>query len=126
MKKLLVLMMVLGIASAANVSLLISVDGVVDPPDTEINLLPSEDAIISIWNEGPTYSDIPVWLKIDCPATFGMSQATIYGDPALTIENLVQIDWNLWYVDFETGIPEAPPMTVALLGLGGLFLRRRK
>ena len=52
MKKLLVLMLVLGLATAANAALLISVDGVVDPEDSTIVVLPSEHAVIDVWSDG--------------------------------------------------------------------------
>jgi len=50
MKKLLVLMLVLGLASVANaIDLKISVDGVVDPPDSTINILPSDYLELDIY-----------------------------------------------------------------------------
>ena len=49
MKKLLVLILVLGIASMASAAVIkISVDGVCDPEDTTVTLRPSETAIIDI------------------------------------------------------------------------------
>jgi len=54
MKKLLALMLVLSVASVANAALLISVGGVVDPPDTSINLMPSDTVTIDIWGDGQT------------------------------------------------------------------------
>ena len=51
MKKLLILMLVLGMASMAN-ALLISVNGDTDPEDTSITLAPSQTAVIDIMGEG--------------------------------------------------------------------------
>ncbi len=48
----LILLAAMAITSAANAALLISVDGVIDPPDTEITLLPSDMAVIGIWGDG--------------------------------------------------------------------------
>jgi hypothetical protein len=48
MKKLLALVLVLGIASMAQAAFKISVNGVVDPPETEIVLLPSQEVILDI------------------------------------------------------------------------------
>ena len=48
MKKLLTLMLVLAMASVASASLLISVDGEVDPADTSITLAVSEHAVIDV------------------------------------------------------------------------------
>ena len=78
MKKLLVLLMVLGIASAANAALLISVDGVVDPPDSEINLQPSETAILDIWGDGLTDpSGFILGLDVDGPGALDIADAVI-------------------------------------------------
>jgi hypothetical protein len=52
MRKLLIFMLVLGMASAANAVLKISVDGVVDPCDTTIILDKSDTVIIDIWGDG--------------------------------------------------------------------------
>ena len=54
MKKISALMLVLAIASVANATLLISVDGVIDPPDTIIVLMPSDTLAIDIWGDGQT------------------------------------------------------------------------
>ncbi len=49
MKKLLILMLVLGLASVANaITLKISVGGIVDPPDSTINIMPSDYLILDI------------------------------------------------------------------------------
>jgi hypothetical protein len=51
MKKLLVLMLVLATASAASAGIYISVDGVVDPPESQVTLVISEHAVIDIWGD---------------------------------------------------------------------------
>lgn len=186
-KKLLIFMLVLGMASAANANLLISVGGVVDPPDTEIFLMPSQEVIIDIMGDGrPTGADF--WLIPDGYGSVGggvmlytgnLSVLSTYtlGDGSGVVEWLNVSGYpdakNTVYMGFGNapealplngklvdeiifhcdGIPpEAPfdsvltlvdstlaviediqiihqipePMTIALLGLGGLFLRRRK
>jgi hypothetical protein len=184
MKKLLVLMMVLGIAGAANAALLISVDGVVDPPDSEIELVKSDWVTIDIWGDGQTApGDFFMGLSIesDGPASMDVSNAVILytgnqtgivegydayapyigpgvqlpfyqitmydlvtpGDPQAPLEGtlidgirlhcdgpgevtivLTDIDGVVLDTQVIHQIPE--PMTLGLLGLGGLFLRRRK
>jgi hypothetical protein len=181
MKKLLVLMMVLGIAGAANAALLISVDGVVDPPESEIELIESDWVTLDIWGDGQTApGSFFMGIDVEGPASLDLSQAEMLygGSDAL-------VDW-LDYPDIAAllgiqnplvlaslndvpppGDPKAPlegtlvdgirlhcdgvgevtvllydgdgvlldkqvihqipePMTLGLLGLGGLFLRRRK
>jgi len=49
MKKLLIFMLVLGMASLANATLQISVDGNKEPVDSEIWLLPSQEIFLDIW-----------------------------------------------------------------------------
>jgi hypothetical protein len=182
MKKLLILMLVLCLATVANAYTLISVDGVVDPEESTVTLYPSETAHIDIhsdvtlmgylfvegdgdldsstanyfWEQSsvadmnessvPPEEDLrallynyfgyqavgnivefqvvdssepftdPDGLVIDC-MTFhctGPEEAVIY---------LIDAEGTL----LDTQVIHQPePMTIALLGLGGLFLRRRK
>ncbi len=68
MNKLLVLITVLGVASAANAmwpEMKISVNGVIDPPDTEIMLIPSDTVEIGIWGNGQTPSPVDLWLILE-------------------------------------------------------------
>ena len=183
-KMLLVVLTVLAMATVANAALTakISVNGVVDPPDTSIRLLPSQEVIIDIhaWNDvsaavsiallqGPAtltkganfwaweqsnWYEMPAAEKPDYIAAFtdmGYLDITniYYGDivdasDPFTTPNgrvfdglvfhceglgeavLTLFDPDLGVLDSQQihQIPE--PLTFALLGLGGLFLRRRK
>jgi hypothetical protein len=182
MKKLLVLMMVLGIAGAANAALLISVDGVVDPPDSEIEIMESDWVTLDIWGDGQTDpSAFLMGLELQGPASLDLantdmiytgSDASVdwldYPDIAdlLGVQNpLVLVSLNdipppgtdkapldgtlvdgirlhcdgpgevvVLLYDFDGNLLDSQvihqivpePMTLGLLGLGGLFLRRRK
>ena len=162
-------------ASMANATMLISVDGVVDPPETEVTLLPSEYAVIDIYSDGTSKAD-PYFLMISGPGSLDITGATNsyvtpgypdsimdlgppYGilmdldDPSPTailpagtlIDQIIfhyegpeDVILSLYadttgsgnpaeFVLFDTQVIHQPePMTIALLGLGGLFLRRRK
>jgi len=60
MKKMLILMLVLGVvpvASAAVMTLQISVGGVNEPPDSTINLLPSQSVELDVWTPNGWQSD---------------------------------------------------------------------
>ena len=191
MKKLLVLMLVLGMASLASAGLQISLGGVLEPIDSEITLFPSDTIELDIWtdailggmesfdwalvvdyNKGsisggadagasidlineiggaapdPDNGVLPddplagIWgfmanLGGDIPAgTVLLDQivfhceapgdayvqlwATVSGQPFGPTSGGVMMDQVIIHQD----TPE--PMTLALLGLGGLFLRRRK
>ena len=164
MKKLLVLMLVLSLVSAANAAISLSVNGEVAPP--EITIAPSDIIVIDIQSDGTT--SYPFWLyAYDGPGTLSNPRAaqgdltelvrtlsytgyTCYdifvgdsagglvpgagflfdfhcdgpGDVLITLN-----DYNTYEVIdsltiHQVDIPE--PMTLSLLGLGGLFLRRRK
>jgi hypothetical protein len=176
MKKLLVLALVLSVASMANAAMLLSVNGVVDPPDTSIVVLPSDFLNIDIWGDGETAPGaFYLGIYVDGPGTLDISQAVIHypgsatdiywedlGGMLGTNEPLVHIELN----DTPASGPKAPltgtlvdqimfhaeamgdatlalfdgdgnlldtqvihipePITMVLLGLGGLMLRRRK
>ena len=185
MKKLLIFMLVLCMASLANATLQISVNGDKDPIDSEIWLLPSETLILDVWTVDPIPGALTWALGVDTslgtisggmyvgPLDGGNILAFIYDD-AVAMGVLMPAGENgvmggvmvfagagvpggadlydeiifhceaeeydtvvtLYLVDDMTNevtavdsviihnIPE--PMTVLLLGLGGLFLRRRK
>jgi len=192
MKKLIFVLTVLAIASVSNAALKISVNGVVDPPDTQIVLKPSETAVIDIWGDGQTPQPWDGWLIAEGPGTTAngvllyqgslSSLVTFAGDelagmkawlesigynavggvsnavfadgaiPSKPLEGKL-VDEILFHCEargdvlltlvniFDPGTGEPPtltvmdtqiihqipePITLALLGLGGLFLRRRK
>jgi len=187
MKKLVVLMLVLGICSLTNAGLKISLNGVVDPPEPTVPLNESDNAIIDIQGLDPAQPMGTFFLGITIASgqygSLDISAATlpypgnkksiVWGDPdwaaLLGVENpfvafeLVDLvtppdipkpllgllvdnikfhcdgydplapDVTLTLMDIDGAvldtqvihqIPE--PITIALLGLGGLFLRRRK
>ena len=59
MKKLLALVLVLGLASVANAALQISVNGVLNPVDSEIYLTPSQEIFLDIWSDVPLTPGAP-------------------------------------------------------------------
>ena len=186
MKKLLVLMLVLGLAGLANAMILeISVNGDLDPKDSEIFLMPSETAILNIHTPDGYVIGDDVYFAIVVDVAYGTVgyddelgtvladhyDTAIYGagaqdagmcsppedgvwgvianygtsgnfGPGVIIDDILfhcekegDAVINLYSTpDFATftledfviihQIPE--PMTIALLSLGGLFLRRRK
>jgi len=176
MKKLLVVMLVLSMASMANAALWITVNGGTD----DITISPSDTVAISIWGDG-TSDQSEYMLGIDnanpLAGTFNLDSAVILytgsdayinfteaefaliyspgvaiglndvptpGNPkaplngelvstiilhcdgeGLVILDLLNPDWDVVLDSVSiTQLPE--PITLSLLGLGGLFLRRRK
>lgn len=187
MKKFVACLVVLGLASVSSASLMISVDGVVDPPDTQITLKPSEHVMIDIHGADNGTVATAMWLLAQGPGTINGGDI-VYVDPAAQSEltTLPAADWEaalgfkfedigypgtssasfinivpsaqdspaldgvlVDYIDFHCAglgdviltltdgnvtevfdrqvihqIPE--PMTMGLLGLGGLGLLRRR
>jgi len=189
MKKLLILMLVLGVTSTANAWLQISVGGNPDPVDSQITIQPSQHLVLDIWtnvNIGPSLNEtdwalvcttslgsikggvivepyrsdtsltitigddavnnglmpVPegtngVWGGIYSFGTVIQAGSKIYDEIDFHCEALGDVtlllyrinpDWSLGQlmdsVVIHQVIPE--PATMLLLGLGGLFLRRRK
>jgi hypothetical protein len=173
MKKLLALMLVLGMVSAANAALVISLDGATDISSIEIH--PSDTVTVDIfdtlganwlayldfYNESEgTYSlSNVVWreaagdgsidwsgyslnpsydaYEYEVTQAWGTTTTKLAGSVwsvDLHCEKLGNVYIELLDDDFTTildtatiyQVPIPEPMTIALLGLGGLFLRRRK
>ncbi len=195
MKKLLVVMLVLSMASMANAALYINVNGVENPAESMITLMPSQSVEISITGDGQTPSPTDMYLfaspagaatlaggVLHYPVPFsvinlynGIGEAHVamligqgyninqamyimlaappvapplagvlvdeivfhcdapLGDVLLTLMNYSEVEdeegnmipiITLYDTQIIHQIPE--PMTLGLLGLGGLFLRRRK
>ena len=175
MKKLLILMMVVSVASLASAGLTIGVGDVPDPVDSEIVLMPSDIVTITLNGDG-VETGKPLWLSVVGPGTLNVQKSDnlvqedlgipdagifvielgpILGDNTIMFDVLIPgstlniLDGVLGTIEFHCEgegdvqlllndgdtmelldsliihqIPE--PMTMALLGLGGLFLRRRK
>ncbi len=176
MVKFLILLIIVSIViftCEANGELFITVDGVIDPPDSGIMLEPSDEATIGIWSGTESWvpSHQEFYLQIEGPGSLDISASTVYGDPGVEYEKVLDLGDGLYYVDLCIVIPEDPsipqgmmvadfielhceglgdvtllfgntpggsefdtqvihqipePMTIVLLGLGGLFLRRRR
>lgn len=187
MKKLLILMLVLAMTSMASAVLQISVNGDMDPTDSEYTVAASDNLTLDIWTTtaisvgvGETYyalaakvADGTISGGIIAPPydTDVTLSPTIYNDAAgggyvplpsgdngvygqvfstggtytansvifdqiiFHCESAIDVTvylievtsaWTLGATYDDVLIHQPEPMTIALLGLGGLFLRRRK
>jgi len=171
MKKVLIVFTVLAMASVANAGLFISVNGIVNPPDSEVRLVPSDVAIIDVHSDGQTLQG-GFLLTIAGPGTLDITAATNSYVPPGYPDSILDLsgDNTMILLDMAKAIVPIPPLpvgklidmiklhcenigdvvltlttdvgevldrqvihqvipepiTFALLGLGGLFLRRRK
>ena len=169
MKKVLVLMLVLGFASMATAGLSLVVNGLPAESST-ITMAPSDYALIGVYHDGGVDQTIAyvsiesgpgswtgayaVYAPPSVPSAYGYYLGPITGmgdvmllmdaEPTTAVLGIGLLgefefhcddlgDVTITLVDAATGlqdilvihqIPE--PVTMALLGLGGLFLRRRK
>lgn len=178
MKNVLIVFTVLAMASAANAAMMISVNGVVETPDSAITLRQSEIAVIDIHGDGTNlpgafYLGVSVGnmgvLSVDkAVVLYPGNKADIYMENDPEIAALFEVDNPYVHVELTDVSLEPPPLTgllanlidfhceglgdvtlmlfdgdgilmdsrvihqipepitFALLGLGGLFLRRRK
>ena len=179
MKKFVMLMLVLGMAPLATAALQLSINGSLDPVDSEITIAPSDHLTLDVHGTTPSMQAIN-WLVVVnsaagsvsggvaqqggvtgsfYPTYIGYFLASLgrtgdsgtggwVGDSGATpltglLVDLIDFhceadgdavidlysspDTVVWTLDDTATIHQLPePMTMVLLGLGGLFLRRRK
>jgi hypothetical protein len=182
MKKVVITLVVLAVATGVNAALKISVNGVIDPPDSTVITYPSDLMIIDIWGDGQTplgtfflginlaggeYGSIDIsavtipypgnsksigWLDdpdvcallgVKCPvlviefvdlvATPDIPKpllGTLVDNIKFHCDGYNDVTLSLFDMDgilLDAQVIHIPdPITIALLGLGGLLVRRRK
>lgn len=168
MKKVLALLLVFGMASLANATIVLSVDG--DTTVSAVTLSESESVLIDIHSDDGTaygawlgiadsstdgewvgnmskyaaaggdasyYSYGAYWWKVSASGTptsgvvtagkhFEIEFRCASGEPANTVVIKLMNNASSSELDRVTVSQIPEPMTIGLLGLGGLFLRRRR
>ena len=134
-KKMVAVMLVLGLTSVARASFLISVDGVVNPPDTSIEIGPSEHVQLGIHTDGQEHKE-QLWLicegsgMLQGPGVFNpnidwsVAISTLYtlGDGSGICEWLADPGYTEGYPDVTSAIyPEMAPSYAGNLPAGMLI-----
>jgi len=166
MKKVL-LMLLLSMAGVASAGLYITVNGIVDPPDSTITVIPSTWLVLGVWDDAQTQpGSLALGLTMGPGSLDASGVVTQPGVTAVMTDNaiaagalglqnpfitmqmgagltgmlmsdvnfhcdgpgdvtfaLVNDDGEVLDIQVIHQVPE--PMTIILLGLGGLFLKRR-
>jgi len=95
MKKLIVLLTVLAMATVSNAALKISVNGAIDPPDTTVTLLISDWATIDVYSNGDATSmEGPYFMKIAGPGRLDITQATNALNPPGYPDSIFIWEWD--------------------------------
>jgi hypothetical protein len=121
MKKLLILMLVLGLASVASAGLQISVGGVQEPIDSQINICPSDHLVLDIWTDAriaPGIGEVAGYALVCQSADASISGGiSLYPeDPGITIGDgaagvgfpVAQGEDGVWGMIALAVIPEIP------------------
>jgi hypothetical protein len=166
MKKLLILMLVLGLASMATAALVINING--SDPGGSGNIINGDEIQVmstnadtylgyvfiktgsesgslangafgsdyagdqrsisaySVTGYGAGYKIIADYLDTATPTVSGEHFVMDFSGGSLSDTGVIDLYHNLTVVDSYTYTVVPEPMTIALLGLGGLLLRRRK
>ena len=145
MKTTLIILFVLTITASADASLLISMDGVVDPPDTQIVVVPSDVLSLGMWGDGTNPGNDAFWITVDGPCYAmdppvnpldiiyypgDLSWISVYrkGDSTQVIEDFINPMPGLenvhsaYYIEFATSSPTVPPLSGMLVDDLGLHI----
>jgi hypothetical protein len=104
MRNLVVLVAVLSMASLASAGYLISVDGVVNPPDSEIRVLPSQNVFLDIHGDGAT-PNVALWMILQSTEQGKITPGTMSGGTLLYTGSLAALtqyqaaDLGTFFVD---------------------------